>query len=76
MPNVKSIMIEVKRKFSKQIEAKHCWFTTIILSLVDVFRSACHALASTEDSRYVPDDPTTKKDGKRGAKKFYKGHNT
>ena len=35
-------------------------FTT--LSLVEVFRSACHGLALTEDSRYVPDDPTIKED--------------
>jgi hypothetical protein len=34
-------------------------FTT--LSLVELFRSACHGLASTEDSRYVPDDPTMKR---------------
>jgi hypothetical protein len=34
-------------------------FTT--LRLVEVFRSACHGLASTKDSRYVPDDPTDEK---------------
>lgn len=30
------------------------------LSLGEVFRSACHGLALTEDFRYVLDDPTMK----------------
>ena len=39
------------------------------LSLVEVFRSACHGLALTKDSRYVPDDPTMKEDENHAKKK-------
>ena len=46
-------------------------FTT--LSLVEVCRSACHGLALTEDSRYVPDDPMMKEDENHDRKEISKG---
>ena len=46
-------------------------FTT--WSLVQMLRSACHGLALTEDSRYVPDDPTMKENENHGTKKISKG---
>ena len=42
------------------------------LNLIELFRFACHGLASTEDSRYVPDDPTMN-DENHNTKEISKG---